>query len=183
MAKSGDTQAWSRITDLYGPIVFQICQKKGLQESDAHDVTQEIFVSIYKSLDRFRKTDAQHSFLKWVNAITRNRIADFYRAKEKTPQAFGGSEGLKMVENRSSMKEDPDDEFEMDSLRRQLASRALALLKRDFKPNTWQAFYMTMVEGRTTREAADELKMSDAGVRVARMRVRNRLKEEFGDVL
>ena len=182
MAKSGDTQAWSRITDLYGPIVFLICIQKGLQESDAHDVTQEIFVSIYKSLDRFKKSDANHGFLKWVNAIARNRIADFYRAKEKLPQAYGGSDGIKLVENRSTTGT-PDDESQIDTLRQQLAARALALLKTDFQSNTWQAFYMTMVEGRTTAEAAEELNMSHAGVRVARMRVRNRLKDEFGDVL
>ena len=184
LAKAGDTHAWTRLTDLYGPLVFLICKQKGLQDNDAHDVTQEIFTSIYRSLGRFEKSKAHHGFLKWVNTISRNRIADFYRDKEKSPQAIGGSDGLNLLQNKTSdMPDDDHDDAEIDELRRHLASRVLALLQKDFQENTWQAFVLTMVNGRTTQEAADELGMSAAGIRVARSRVRKRLNEEFGDLL
>ena len=182
LAKSGDAKAWTRLTELYGPVVFVMCKQKGLQDSDAHDVTQEIFVSICKSLPHFKKTAANHGFLRWVNAIARNRIADFYRQKEKLPRAIGGSVGLNLLQ-ASAEQESENEAGEIDQLRQQLAARVLAILKKDFQPNTWQAFYLTMVSGRTTQETADELGMTAAGVRVARMRVRKRLKEEFGDLL
>jgi RNA polymerase sigma-70 factor (ECF subfamily) len=53
----------------------------------------------------------------------------------------------------------------------------------DFRPNTWQAFWLTAVEGLSTEEAARRLGLSLGAVQVARSRVLARLKETVRPLL
>ena len=60
---------------------------------------------------------------------------------------------------------------------------ALALIQEQFRPKTWQAFWMTTVDGRPTRDVAEELGMSSGAVRVSKSRVLAKLRGELGDLL
>jgi RNA polymerase sigma-70 factor (ECF subfamily) len=53
----------------------------------------------------------------------------------------------------------------------------------DFEEQTWQAFWLTVVEGRSATVLAPELGMTAAAVRQAKARVLRRLKEELGELL
>jgi RNA polymerase sigma-70 factor (ECF subfamily) len=64
---------------------------------------------------------------------------------------------------------------------RGLFGAALALIRSEFEPRTWQAFWLTAVEGRPPDEVSSELKMSPGAVRVAKSRVLRRLREELGE--
>ena len=56
------------------------------------------------------------------------------------------------------------------------------LIRGEFHPHTWQAFWATAVEGRSAPDVAAELGMSPVGVRVAKSRVLQRLREALGDL-
>ena len=43
---SRDEEAWRQFVELYAPAVFRTCRRRGLQEADAADVTQEVLRSI-----------------------------------------------------------------------------------------------------------------------------------------
>ena len=64
---------------------------------------------------------------------------------------------------------------------RGLFGRAVSLIRDEFEPRTWQAFWLTAVEGRTPTEVSAELGMSPGAVRVAKSRVLQRLREELGE--
>ena len=55
------------------------------------------------------------------------------------------------------------------------------MIRNEFEPRTWQAFWLTAVEGRAPKDVADELGMSGGAVRVAKSRVLHRLRAELGD--
>jgi RNA polymerase sigma-70 factor (ECF subfamily) len=52
------------------------------------------------------------------------------------------------------------------------------LVKGEFQPNTWQAFWRTAVEGRAVQDVGAELRMKSGAVYVAKSRVLARLREE-----
>ncbi len=54
----------------------------------------------------------------------------------------------------------------------------MELVKDEFQPNTWQAFWRTAVEGRPAQEVGGELKMTPGAVYVAKSRVLARHREE-----
>ena len=63
-----------------------------------------------------------------------------------------------------------------------LFARVLRLIREEFEPRTWQAFWQTAVAGRDTADVGADLSMSPGAVRVAKARVLRRLREELGDL-
>ena len=53
----------------------------------------------------------------------------------------------------------------------------------EFEDRTWQAFWLTVIEGRAPTALAKELGMSPTGIRQAKSRVLRRLKQEMGELL
>ena len=182
LARSGNEDAWSRLTDLYGPVIFSHVLSKGLSKNDAGDVTQEIFISIHRGLGEFKKVRSGDNFLGWVMTITSRRIADYFRQMSKTERPIGGSTGALFAKQLQQPQPLAFD-FDTNKIKRQLVSRAVKIMEQDFETRTWQAFYMTLVEGKTTQQASEELDMRPGSVRQARARVRKRLLEELGDIL
>lgn len=60
---------------------------------------------------------------------------------------------------------------------------AMDNIQHQFEPRTWQAFWLTLVEGNTPAEAGEILKMRPGTVRVSKCRVLARLREELGELL
>ena len=95
--KGRDEEGWRRLTDLYGPLVYGWCRRKGLSAEDAADVVQETFSAVYGGIGRFRRDRPGDSFLAWLRSIARNKIRDRFRqirdgAREGSTSAkYGGS--------------------------------------------------------------------------------------------
>ena len=80
---------------------------------------------------------------------------------------------------RDLVREELSADDSVDGSPSDLTRRALALLKTDFQPTTWQAFWQTTVENCPAPEVAKELQMSVAAVWKAKSRVMQRLREEL----
>jgi RNA polymerase sigma-70 factor, ECF subfamily len=63
-----------------------------------------------------------------------------------------------------------------------LFHRALDMIRAEFEPRTWQAFWQTTIDDRAPKDVAADLGMSPGAVRVAKSRVLHRLREELGDL-
>ena len=104
-------EAWSELVNLYAPLVNRWCLRKGVNEVDAADVMQEIFLSVANSLDRFQCGDAVQlqpgSFRAWLWTIARRRIADWYRRKDTRQSAVGGSSNLRRCQAQIDPHEEP----------------------------------------------------------------------------
>lgn len=66
----------------YYTYVFKIAYAVLKHRQDAEDVTQEVFVQVYKSLSQYR----QQGFRTWLSRIAVNRAIDYKRRKDKGPQ-------------------------------------------------------------------------------------------------
>ena len=178
-AAANDPVAWQRLSQVYGPLVYQWCRHCSLQPDDAADVVQEVFRSLARSLGSFRREQPGDSFRAWLWTITRNKLRDHHRRAQQGPQAVGGSAAhLQMQQLPDTAPEDTDD-HNRQNVRSELARRALDLMQQDFEERTWQAFWKTAVEQKTAPHAAEELGISVAAVYMAKSRVLRRLREEL----
>jgi RNA polymerase sigma-70 factor (ECF subfamily) len=50
---SADTEAWRQFADLYARVVYGYCRRRGLQDADAADVTQEVLAQVARSIRSF----------------------------------------------------------------------------------------------------------------------------------
>ncbi len=178
----GNTDAWQRLSELYGPVVYGWARRAGLQPHDASDVMQDVFQSLTGNVARFRKRNENDSFRGWLWTITRNKIRDHFRELKHRAPAIGGTDANQHLQQLAEQPPEPDTEsgsVEMSGIRR----RALQLVQGDFESRTWQAFWRSAVEGDAPADVAADLGISIWAVYKARSRVLQRLREEFADLL
>src|SRR4051795_398730 len=81
----GDQQAWEQIVRLHWRKVFNVAYKFVGKHDQAEDLTQDIFLKIFKSLDTF---DRRANFQTWLISISRNLCIDHYRSVRKERQTI-----------------------------------------------------------------------------------------------
>ena len=178
-ARERDAAAWEKLTAVYAPLVYQWCRRSKLQASDAAEVTQEVFISVSRGIESFRKVSANDSFRGWLWTITRNKINDHFRNAVKHPNVHGGSTA------HIQLQQLPDQFASVtsgDQVLSQLAKRAVAVMQTDFEESTWRAFWMTAVDQLPPKDVADELGMTRDAVYKAKSRVLRHLREELTDL-
>ena len=79
--------------------------------------------------------------------------------------------------NSQPAESDSEEVWELEYQRR-LASLAMDRIKGEFQQNTWQAFWLTAVEGLAAADVARQVGMSPGAIYVAKSRVLARLKDE-----
>lgn len=176
-------EAWGRLVDLFGPLVYQRCRQNGLQPADAGDVFQDVFRAVATQIGRFRRDRPGDTFRGWLWTITRNKLADFWRGRQEAPQAPGGSDALRKLQNLMADGPAQPGESPDPAAPRSLYRRALKLIQDEFEERTWKAFWAVAIDGRSPADVADELGMSVNAVYIAKTRVLRRLREELGDLL
>ena len=177
-----DSGSWSRFVRIYGPMVSHWCRQLGLQPSDADDVTQRVFLSVYNSVERFEYSGRKGGFRRWLKTITRNKAIDFWRARDAPLRGVGGSDfrhSLEQIANpKSSQFLDSTESVEhLQAEEDTLKKLAMEHIQSEFQESSWQAFWLTAVEGKNSTEAASLLKTTPAAVRKAKSRVLRRVKE------
>lgn len=178
-ARARDAEAWQRLSHVYGPLVYQWCRQFGCEPNDAADIVQEVFRLLAQGLDRFDGDRPGATFRGWLWTIARHRLLDAERRKKRRPAAVGGSSAQQQFQ---AIPDDCPSEHDPEERRREqsaLVDRALALMRSDFEPRTWQAFWKTTIEDQSAADAGRELEMSVAAVYKAKSRVLRRLREEL----
>jgi RNA polymerase sigma-70 factor, ECF subfamily len=74
---SGDAAAWQEIVQQYNRRIYNVCYRFSGSPDDAADLTQEVFIKVYRTLSTFDMTRA--SFMTWVTTVTRNLLVDHFR--------------------------------------------------------------------------------------------------------
>ncbi|GKX30017.1 RNA polymerase sigma factor [Vallitalea longa] len=82
-AKKGNKDAFEKLVMNYEKRVYNIAYQMFGNEHDANDMSQEVFIKVYKSLDKF---NFKSSFSTWIHRITVNTCIDEYRKKKKNYQ-------------------------------------------------------------------------------------------------
>lgn len=171
-----DAEAWRRIVQLYTPLVEHWCFQASLSKHDVDDVIQDVFLSVAKQLDKFRYDRPTDTFRGWLRVIVQRRVSDHFRRVSNRPVAAGGTTVLRrMHEHPDPFADDPDAESEEAGV----AHRALDFIRPEFEPQTWEAFRLTAIEGKTPAEIGPALGMTSAAIRMAKSRVLSRLRREL----
>ena len=74
---AGDAAAWQEIVQQYHRRIYNICYRFSGSPDDAADLTQEVFIKMYRTLSTFDTTRA--SLMTWVTTVTRNLLVDHFR--------------------------------------------------------------------------------------------------------
>lgn len=82
--RAGDGSAWEEIVSTFSRRIFNLAFRFTSSVESAEDLTQEVFIRIYKSLEQY---DAKQGDLaNWLMRLARNLIIDDYRHRQRNPQ-------------------------------------------------------------------------------------------------
>jgi RNA polymerase sigma-70 factor (ECF subfamily) len=175
-----DPEAWLRLSRVYIPLVYGWTRRAGLPPADAADCVQEVFGSVFANVAGFQYDQANASFRGWLWTVTRNQVRLHYRQLGKRPEAIGGSEHQRRIEEAPDvLEQESAPSTEMGE--RGLLRRAVELMQGDFEEKTWKAFWRMTVDGDPAADIAEDLGMTPKAVRQAKYRVLARLREELAD--
>jgi RNA polymerase sigma-70 factor, ECF subfamily len=74
---AGDSAAWEDLVRAHSRRVYGLCYRFTGKDSEAQDLTQEVFLRVFRALSSFRA--AEGSFTTWLARLTRNLLIDNYR--------------------------------------------------------------------------------------------------------
>ena len=74
---AGDAVAWEEIVQRYNRRIYNICYRFAGSADDAQDLTQEVFIKMYRTLNSYDVD--RGAFMTWVTTITRNLLVDHFR--------------------------------------------------------------------------------------------------------
>ena len=83
-AKAGNKSAWFKLVAMHEQTVYHYCLRMLGNPDDAVDLLQEVFISVYRSLEGFR---FDSSFKTWLIRIAHRRCVEFYRKRKVLDQS------------------------------------------------------------------------------------------------
>jgi RNA polymerase sigma-70 factor (ECF subfamily) len=167
--------AWGEFVEHYGGKIYAWCQKWGLQEADAQDVTQNVLLKLAQKMKDFTY-DPSRSFRAWLKTLTGHALSDFVAGRPRAGLGSGDSAVGRMldsVEARADLAQQLEQQFD-----REILEEAMVRVRLRVAPQTWEAFRLTALDGLSGAEAAERIPMQVGQVFVAKRRVQKMLQEE-----
>lgn len=177
-----DDDAWSRLNDLYTPLIRSWAVRLGVRGSDADDLTQDVLAVVVRRFPEFVHPERPGAFRGWLRAIAANCAREAWRAKKVSPRAPGGTDFGSYL----ARLEDPADDLSREWDRQHdvyVTRRLLERIKADFEPKTWELFQGFVLEGRPAEQVAAAAGTTLNAVYIAKSRVLARLRDEAGGLL
>ncbi len=170
---NGRKEAFEELVKMYYPEVYRLCRYYIKDSNEAYDLSQDIFILVYKNLSNFR---GDAPFKLWLFKIVYNRCMEFLRRKpnakvvSEITQEDGENSNCDVIESVISPKENPIS-LELKNVINdaigQLPERTRKIL---------DLFYYSNF---SCSEIARILDMSEGAVKTALSRARDALKEKL----
>lgn len=165
-----DESAWEQIVLRYKRKVFGIAYKFTGRFEEAEDLTQEVFLKVYKALDSYKR---EQEFYWWLVSISRNTCIDYYRSAKRQRRVI--TEDLDRIKNFKFDGISPQGSMEA-AERSKLLRESLAHLPDDLRA----VLIMRDLKGMSYKEIADQLQLAEGTVKSRIHRGRAELAEKLG---
>jgi RNA polymerase sigma-70 factor (ECF subfamily) len=169
-----DAEAWREFDARYRGLISWFLRRRGLQLADVEDVTQQVITKLVGGLRSFEYDRERAGFRTYLYRCVRNALSDF-RSRQA---AAGRAVSMNGETHEAGGMEAPDSwraEFE-----REWADHHYRLATRRYRVEANErgaAILDATIAGRTAKEIAEELGMTEAAVYKSQQRLRERLKE------
>lgn len=154
----GDEAAWEDLIRLHTRRVYSICYRFTGKDSEAQDLTQDVFLRVFRAIGSFRSGEG--SFVVWLTRLTRNLLIDHYRRTRQDRATDSIEEQLPMLEERTAISSRTDG-----LLAGREASEVLQAALRRLSPELREAVILRDLEELEYREIAAVLHVPEGTVK------------------
>ncbi len=154
----GDDAAWEELVRLHTRRVHNLCYRFTGSASEAQDLTQEVFLRVFRTLGSFRSDEG--SFGTWLARLTRNLLIDHYRRTRNERATDSIEQQLPVIEDTLAASARPDS-----MLAGREASEILQAGLQKLSPDLREAVILRDLEGMEYREIALVLRVPEGTVK------------------
>ncbi len=168
-AQEGASDAFARLYDAYVGRIYRFVYFRVSDDAMAEDITSEVFMKAWESLDRYYARGAP--FIAWLYRIAHNLVVDHYRNLRPTAPletAFG-----QPTLSPDGTEDGPDERLERQEKMEQLRSSLQHLTEEQ-----QQVLVLKFIEGLSTAEVAEQVGKSQGAVRALQMRALQELAKD-----
>lgn len=97
---AGEQGAWEELVKVHTRRVYGLCYRFTNRENEAQDLTQDVFLRVFKTLGTFRAGEG--SFVVWLSRLTRNLLVDHYRRTKHDRVTDAIDDKLGVLEERTA---------------------------------------------------------------------------------
>lgn len=175
LQNADDVAAWAQFTELYGPVVFRVARRRGLQQADAENLVQEVLLAVAQSVSGWIEREDRGRFRAWLLRIAHNEAVNMLTQRATRSLGLDGLQGQHLLDGvavRNEISSLFDLEYE-----RAVFHLATKHVQESVADETWLAFVLTEVEGESVQQAAQKLGTREGNIYVSRSRVMARIKQ------
>ena len=154
----GDESAWEGLVKAHTRRVYAICYRFTGSDHEAQDLTQEVFLRIFRTLKTFRSGEG--SFQVWLTRLTRNLLIDHYRRSRLDRVSDSLDDQLPVLEEKTAMSARTDG-----MLAGREASEVLQAALQKLSPELRETVILRDLEEMEYREIANVLKVPEGTVK------------------
>jgi RNA polymerase sigma-70 factor (ECF subfamily) len=162
-----DEAAWGEFVTRYGATIYRWCRRYGLQDTDAQDVTQNVFAGLLRAVRTFDRSRGR--VRTWLFRVVANEVCDWCnspahrheRGTGDARRALASEPAVRELEARLG------DEFDLELL--EVAEQGVRL---QVKPEVWSSYRLRCKEGLSLRQAAERIDLPAGHVSKYAVRVR-----------
>lgn len=175
-AKGDKDKAFAYLTTAYAQKIYGSCIQLVRNTEDAEDLVQEVFVSIYLSLDAF---EGNSKLSTWIYAITHNKAKEFLRNKTRLKR----SGTLTILDDHAEGISSHTVNFNHPGVQLEDKEKAAILFEaiESLAENQSRAYRLAKIEGYSYTEIAEILELSVSSVESLLFRANKRLREILAD--
>ena len=155
---SGEEAAWEELVRVHTRRVYSVCYRFTGTDSEAQDLTQEVFLRVFKTLKSYRAGEG--SFGVWLNRLTRNLLIDHYRRTKQERNTDSIEDQLPRIEVSTAISSRTDG-----LLAGREASELLQKALQKLSPELRETVILRDIEELDYREIAEVLQVPEGTVK------------------
>jgi RNA polymerase sigma factor (sigma-70 family) len=171
-----DQAAWQEFVEIYQPVIVRLAQHKGMQAADADDLAQDVLAAVANAVQQWEHDPKRARFRTWLQRVANNAVLDAL-TRAKPDRASGGS-AFQAALSQKEARNGPDSDLLRLEYRREVFRWAARRVRKEFRQETWDAFWLTAVAGRSVEVVAKELGKDAGAIYAARSRVVRRIRKK-----
>ena len=175
--KNKDIASFRNLVEEHQKIVLNTCNKFVNNKEDAEDLTQEVFMEVYRSISGFR---GDSKLSTWIYRIAVTKSLDFLR-KKKRKKRFGIIKNVFSGESLQEELKSPEDSNPAKQVEKQDRLRILNEALDSLPENQRVAFTLSKYDELSYMEIAEILKTTIPAVESLIHRAKNNLKKRLSD--
>jgi RNA polymerase sigma-70 factor (ECF subfamily) len=155
----GEETAWEELLRVHSRRVYGLCFRFTNSASEAQDLTQEVFIRVFRTLKSFRSTEG--SFATWLARVTRNLLIDNYRRTRQERVTDSIEEQLPVIEEEGASAAAKPDQMVAGREASEILQAALQTLSPDLR----EAVILRDLQEMEYREIAGVLQIPEGTVK------------------